>query len=334
MTESFTPEANEATEPLADPVLADFALPLRGLYHPLGFSVEIITNSPAVLDAAQLSWGREQQVFPDPAITLKIGVTQDGSDKLPPPSVCRSRDNLLTMTADPQNFLVGDLNRGFGFGWLTQAAVEATAYFRYYFLEGMALSLLQCVSLAPVHAACVELDGHGVLLCGDSKAGKSSLAFACARRGWKFLCDDASAVVRKRPGRTVVGNPYLMRFRESSVALFPELRQHRVMPRATGVLAIEVATESMPEIAICTHSQVDFIVFLDRQSSGPRGLLPLSHERAWPWFERTICFGATEIRNAQKAALQNLLTAALFELHYSDLDWATRRLETLIREGA
>jgi len=43
--------------------------------------------------------------------------------------------------------------------------------------------------------------------------------------------------------------------------------------------------------------------------------------------------GPPEKLAAQYAALERLLTAQVFELRYSDLDWAVHRLETLVREG-
>ncbi|RYD67824.1 MAG: hypothetical protein EOP58_02220 [Sphingomonadales bacterium] len=44
--------------------------------------------------------------------------------------------------------------------------------------------------LLPVHAAGVELDGRAVLLAGPSGVGKSTLAAAFWRRGFKLLSDD------------------------------------------------------------------------------------------------------------------------------------------------
>src|SRR5271168_4907051 len=42
------------TRPLAnDPLLCKMELPLRAVFYPLGFAVEISTNSQAVLDAAK-----------------------------------------------------------------------------------------------------------------------------------------------------------------------------------------------------------------------------------------------------------------------------------------
>src|SRR4029077_5099751 len=109
-------------------------------------------------------------------------------------------------------------------------------------------TLLKSLYLTPLHAAFVSLAGRGVLLCGDAGAGKSSLAFACARSCWTFLSDDSGCLIRSGSDRLVVGNPYQMRFREAGIDLFPELRNRRATPRPTGELAIEIDTASMPEI--------------------------------------------------------------------------------------
>jgi HPr serine kinase-like protein len=317
----------------ADPVLSDFKLPLRGTYYPLGFAVEIATNCGEVLAAAEESWGGFQKKFSELPLRLEIGVMADGSRDCPPPPDCRSRGNLLTIIADTRNFSVCDLSRGFAFAWLTQSAAADRAYLRYFFLEATVSTLLEALYLTPLHAACVQIEGRGVLLCGESGAGKSSLAFACARSGWKFLSDDSSAIVRKRQGRVVVGNPCQIRFRESAIELFPELKKQRVTPRATGKMAIELATMTLPEIATVVECQVDYIVFLNRREPAPPDLLFLPKEIALHYFEQYMCFGEDEVHRAQNASIHDLLTAPVFEMRYSDLDWAVERLGTLVRKG-
>jgi hypothetical protein len=316
-----------------DPVLSDFSLPLRAVYYPSGFAVEIATNSCQVLAAAEESWGRFRKAFSDPPVRLEIGVSADDSQDCPPPPNCWARGNLLTNIADGRNFSACDLRCGFGFAWVTEAAVNNRAYFRYFFLEAAALILLESLYWTPLHAACVQVEGCGILLCGESGAGKSSLALACAHNGGKFLTDDGSAIVRRREGRVVVGNPHQMRFRESAVELFPELRSQRVTPRATGKMAIELATASLPEINTIDECQVDFIVFLNRNEPGPARLSLLPKEVARQYFERCISFGEREVREAHTASIHKLLTAEVFEMRYRDLDWAVERLAILVREG-
>lgn len=316
-----------------DPVLSDVDLPLRGVYHPRGFTVEITTNSPEVLAGARESWGQFQRVFPEAPLQLRVGVMGTGGGICPPVPTCRAWRNLLITVADAENFAVCDLRRGVGFSWLTQAAAENRPYLRYRFLEASVLSLLGHMYLVPLHAACVRLKDRGVLLCGDSGAGKSSLAYACARRGWTFVADDASALVRSRNDLTVVGNPYQIRFREVGVELFPELNQQRITPRATGELAIELATATVPEISTALTSSVDYVVFLNRLDADPHCLVPFSKQTALSRFEQVICFGEKEVREAQAASLRKLLTTQVLELRYRDLDWAVNRLEALVREG-
>ena len=56
-----------------DPILYDFELPLRGMFHPRGFSAEISTNSPEVLLAAEESWGTCYQAYLEPPGRVHIG---------------------------------------------------------------------------------------------------------------------------------------------------------------------------------------------------------------------------------------------------------------------
>jgi hypothetical protein len=273
-----------------DPILSDFEFPLRAMYHPYGFSLEVLTNSRAVLAAAEESWGMMREHFHEPPARLCIGVLEGSSKDCPPAPVTRARRNLMTLTADADNFGVCDLRDGFAYCWLSRAASENTAYLRYHFLESTGPTLLEYLYTTPLHAACLEFSGRGVLLCGDSGAGKSSLAFACARHGWTFLSDDASAVVSKRKSRSVIGNPHRMRFRESAVQLFPELKDRPVTTRATGAQAIELTTDTLTGIKTARETEIDYIVFLNRHTAGPPWLSQFPKAEARDVFEHVICF--------------------------------------------
>ncbi|MGA8100620.1 MAG: hypothetical protein WB869_00615 [Candidatus Acidiferrales bacterium] len=322
------------TAPDNDPVLADFDLPLRATFHPAGFSVEVVTNSREVLEAAQESWGKFKKVFAYPPVRLRLGVLGDHSSKCPPPPVARSQGHLMSQIADAENFTICDMRRGFAYGWVTPATVRNRSYLRYHILEGTVWILLDQWFLTTLHGACLSRHGRGVLLCGDSGAGKSTLAYACARSGWKFLSDDASSLIRNRPGRIVTGNPHQMRFRAPALDLFPELRNQRATPRLNGGMAVELDTASMPGIETISHCAIEHIVFLKRYPSHPPVFFPYSRQRAAAWFERTFCYGEAEIRNEQKASLRELLMAEVVEFRYDDLSLAVPALDALVRGAA
>lgn len=327
------PETVEsALRDFSDPLLSNVNLPLRALFHPLGFSLEIVTNSQAVMAAAQASWGHFQKRFSVPALKIHIGVLQGGTADCPPAPVCRTQGDLLSMIADTQNFAVCDLAKGFAFGWVTEAAATRTSYLRYHFLEAIALSLIGTLHAAPIHAASVEFDGRGFLLCGDSGAGKSSLAFACARAGWKYVSDDASYLVHDSLNR-VVGNWSQIRFRPSAAEIFPELKGRNLTPRAQGKPSIEVPIQSLVrDVETATDVQVEYIVFLDRHQSHVPELLPFSKDFARKAFEHPMANMGTN-RSARVASIDQLLGVGTYQLCYRELDWAVDRLEALAREG-
>ena len=212
--------APEAPTPDLDPTGCELKLPVAGVFYPLGFAVEIATNSADVLAAARENWRSFQQQFATPPVQLRIAVSKERASQCPPPPTYRGQRNLVMLVASAHDFAVCDLTTGFASCWLSETTVESGAYVRYHFLEAMALLLIEALYLTPIHAACVSLDGRGLLLCGDSGAGKSSLSYACARRGWTFVSDDASFLVRGGKGSVVVGNPHHLHFRESATELF------------------------------------------------------------------------------------------------------------------
>jgi len=316
-----------------DPIFYDLELPLQGVYHPLGFSVEIATNSDQVLLAAEESWGHFRKTVAEPPLQIRVAVLEGSSKALSVPTV-RAQRNLLVRVADAANFSVSNMELGFSSCWLTRATAADRGYVRYYFLEGMGWDLLDQLYCTPIHGACVRLENRGVLLCGDSGAGKSSLSYACARKGWKFLSDDSTRLIRKSSRPFVVGNPFQIRFRDSAVELFPELRNRKTTRRIHGKMSIEVPTACMPAIKTITESSVDYIVFLKRGQSGPPRLVPLSKERALSWFEQVVNFREEEVREAHRAALLNLLNSEMLELHYDDLEPAVALLETMVGRNA
>ena len=174
--------------------------------------------------------------------------------------------------------------------------------------------------------------GKGVLLCGNSGAGKSSLAYACARAGWKYISDDASYLVRKGGGRLVVGNSHQVRFRPSAAELFPELEGLSPTPRATGKPSIEVPTALMPGVTTARHSTVEYIIFLNRVESDRAELVPFPKELALEWASQSQA-GTAPNDEIQAASVRELLNAKLFELRYRTLDGAVAQLEGLIRGG-
>lgn len=321
--------------PQFDALLAVEKFPLRGIFHPLGFAVEIETNSSEILLAAQESWGEHTSLGGAAqsyeVLRLRIGVTPCAAAECPPAVSVRAFGHLLSIVADAENFVVCDLQQGLAFGWINEACLCHRGYFRYHFLEAAVMCLLVGTRATPIHAACVSHNGRGMLLCGESGAGKSTLAYACARAGFAYTTDDTSYLVWPGEAPRVRGNAHQVRFRPSARELFPELRGLSVTPRAAGKPSIEVRTSELPGIMKAPEVAVHTVVLLCRHEDAEMELVPLPQGQAMPHLEATL-FPMNGIRERQALPLRILRDIPAYELHYRDLDTAVARLQQLCRE--
>lgn len=308
------------------------ALTLREMFYPFGFPTELRTNSTEVLAQARKLWSVFEPRFDTKPIRVDVHRVEGSSDECPPTPEFRMTLPLLLNMADADNYSIVNLDAARTQVMISRAAERHPSYLNHFFLGSAPLSHIATRFTTPVHAGCVSLDGHGVLLCGDSGAGKSTLSYACARAGWTYTCDDAVFLLNSGEDRVVTGNCHQVRFRPSAATLFPEIEGLEVTPRAAGKPSIELPTDTMKGITCAPTANVDFLVFLNRNASGPPELRPYRKDVARQVL-RQVLFGSPESLAAQYVAAERLLTAEVFELRYSALDWAINRLKTLVRKG-
>jgi hypothetical protein len=327
-----TPERASSPQQVTarETLLCNMDLPLRGVFYPLGFAVEIITNEQAVLDAANDSWASLRPRQSNSMVQIRIGVSAGGGDECPPTPVSRANRYLSSIVADADNQAILDLKAGFASVWLNQATIRHRLYLRYHFLEGAAFILLCASVVTGLHAACVSRHGRGVLLCGDSGAGKSSLSYACARAGWTYTSDDASYLLHDTAQPRVVGNSHQVRFRPTAAALFPELEGRALTPRAEGKPSIEVPISEFPGLITASEARIDFIVYLNRGASEIGELVQLPDGAAMERIRKDL-YPIDEIRAVHDKAVQILCGVPSYELRYRDFEQAIGQLDRLAR---
>ena len=92
----------------SDALLCDMDLPLRKTLYPLGFAVEIVTNHPDVLEAAN-----DSLVIGDYAMGAEPWRCVSGSARegpgCPPEPTRREYNHLYSLVADPENQALLDL---------------------------------------------------------------------------------------------------------------------------------------------------------------------------------------------------------------------------------
>ncbi len=332
MTEDLSP-----IQTVPDPVLSERELPLRRTFYPLGYPLVLETNSHDVIQAAEEAWGATEQMFAVEPVRVCLGVVEgDSESPLPVVPVYRAREHLMSIMAGPENFMLCDFHRGFAFGWVTRSTAADHPLLRYQFLTAGAATLGEQRALAPLHGALVTRSGTGVMLCGDSFAGKSTLAYACARAGWTYVSDDSAFLVRDHEDRYAIGEPYSIRFRTDAPDLFGELANHLPTVRPNGKIGVEVPTRDLG-ISTAPGCVVDHVVLLDRRPPDqpvPASIHRCAADRFREDWVRCASLGTADIRAAQRRCHERLLRAGLWEMRYSHLDDAVGRLERLVDGGA
>ena len=312
-----------------DPLLTRTPLDHEAEFYPYGFPTRIRSNSPVILRAAEASWGTYRKRFDATPLDVRLLVSESESPGRVEPPVFRSQGHLLSIAGDSENFACLDLRAGFSFGWVTANTAAGTEYLRQCFLDVMIYPLIEIRHLVTVHAACVIFREKGLLLAGDSGAGKSSLAYACARRGWTYVSDDASAFVRASDKPRIIGHPQKFRFREPVGELFPEFRGLKSSIRAYGKPTVEIRTASLEGFRTADQSAVDGIIFLNRRdyTDGPPVLLPVPVEEVWKRLSFSVWSVQMPEFRERLAAVEGLLGIPAYEMRYGDLDAATDLLE-------
>ena len=313
-----------------DPLQSATPLPLQAEYFPMGYRLRIATNSELVHLTAARIWSRYPCLSNEPAVRLNIAVTADDAALPPPAPLFRGRDHLFSVVADSNHFATADLRTGAGFSCFTENI--SGEYLRYKFLEPLAYVLIAARYLTFTHAACVAFGGRGVLLCGDSGAGKTCLAFACARKGWTFLSGDATAVVRGRTDYRILGRPFEIRFRETARQLFPELEICPQVIRPNGKNDIEIDPRDLG-VKCALEGTASHIVILERSRHPiPAVVEVFPRDAALRHLEQAICFGDESSRTEQLRSLVEFLTLPTLCLRFYDLNSAERVLRSLVTE--
>jgi hypothetical protein len=319
-------EARKTAPP--DPLLIHAELPLRATYYPLGFTVNVITNSEEVLRAAEESWGLHERAFAGAPLELRI-VVQDGAGS-PPDPVFRGQGRWIAIVGDAANFAVCDCDALTGSCFAGAEAAARRGSFRWHYLEAMAYVLLTQRHVVPLHAACVARAGRGVLLCGGSGAGKSTLAFGCARAGWTYVSDDATMLLQGAEDPVAIGKPQQARFREDAPALFPELSRYEPQFRPNGKPSLEAPMSDFPGIETAARCRIERIVFIERQARGTGRVRPVAADTVMERLLAELAAYREEVRARHERSIATLRAVPAWEMRYSTLPEAIRMLRELM----
>lgn len=258
---------------------APLGAPSESWFRPLGLSLRLVTDSPAVRAAAEAAFGGFGPGEPGPApdFTLRLFAHEVDGGEGPP--VLRADGPLVYQTTGPGSTLVLDRAAGHGFGYFAPATLADLDFFRWHFLDLALFFLLEGRGFLGLHGAALARAGRALLLRAPSGGGKSTLAYAASRRRFQALAED---LVWLAPGAAAVwGMPWTFHLLPEAARLFPELAGAAPKVRVNGESKIALDLERLRQGSTTVSAVPAGVVFLRRAPGSPSRVEPVAPAIAW-----------------------------------------------------
>ena len=262
----------------SDPFLERAAHPFKRRITILGQLFFMESNSPRLLrlvDAAYSGLPAHRLRAQSEPINLRLHLAPSArpdSTPFPPDMQMHGARGLLCGAMDSRNYAVLSPASRVGLVVVSRELLKYPYEARYQLIEFAVFTLAsRGQGLIPLHAACIGLNGRGLLLIGASGAGKSTLAMLCASRGMDFLTEDATFIAPESMLGTGVTN--YLHIRKDSLRFVDDrrivtlIRKSPIIRRRSGVEKYEVDLRNTGFNLADTPLDIAGIVFVTMRRS-------------------------------------------------------------------
>ena len=158
-------------------------------FQPMGFQLRIVSNSRAVIEAAEASFGLFGPALPSDAPDLVFRLYEhEIDDGAPGNPLFRIGGPLVYQTTGRDSVLVADRERGLTYGYFSRTTLKDPPFFRWHFLDLALFFMLEWRGFLGIHGAAICKNGRALLLRGRAaraRAPSPTRAPATASRPWR-----------------------------------------------------------------------------------------------------------------------------------------------------
>jgi hypothetical protein len=144
------------------------------------------------------------------------------------------------------------------------------------------------MGLVPVHCACLESKGDGLLIAGVSGAGKSTLSVALSKTGFNYISDDWTYISQLHAGIVAHGTSAPVKLLPDAVKHFHSLKRHSLQISMNGELAYEVDIAEIVGAQVERECEPRWLVFLERTQQAGSKFTPMSSAEARSYLNSSV----------------------------------------------
>lgn len=291
---------------------------LEAWFQPMGFSLHIITDSPAVLAAAETSFGGYGPARPGPTPDFTFRLFQaDAPPEAGPPAqpVFHTEGDLACQTLGTEARLVADRATGRVEGRFSARILANPPFFRWHFLEFAFFVMLAGRGVMGVHASALAKNGRAILLRAQSGGGKTTLAYAGARRKFQALAEDVVWIDWQR--QVWWGAPWSFHLLPDAKNHFPELAPYEPVLQTNGEMKLEVNLEHVRPGSTAVCARPGPVVLVERAPGQKSRLEPVGLPEAKAAWQAGYAGGEREFPDYERR-VEALLGDNTYRLYFGD----------------
>ena len=284
-------------------------LPFRTDFQLAGTQCSLATNSHQVLHLAA-NWRGAPIEDPEKSFEMELLVDTDAGTGLRQGNHFRGIRHLVFASLPPYGLLVFDLLRRRVQGVLSSCAMKEDAFWDSLLLPITIGVMGTTMAVAPLHCACLDLNGNGLLIAGRSGAGKSTLTAALGERGFAVVSDDWTYLSQEKSSIVAHGLGAPLKLLPDAERFFSKLSEYRPRRTLNGEVAYEVNAHSIMGFAVKRVSSPRWILFLEREACEQSVIVPCRREYVVDFFERSAEKLPVELVEAKQARTKIIQTIA------------------------
>ena len=183
------------------------------------------------------------------------------------PAYFRGNGHIVFGFLPQGSFITYDLRRRYVRVVLSSAAARDDSFWNALLIPITIGIVGTTVGVVPLHCACLERNGIGLLIAGDSGVGKSTLTAALTQRGLTLISDDWTYFSKQQSTLVAHGLFSPIKLLPDAIQFFQELRELTPAISLNGELAYEVDPARFPGSTVNNTSRPSWIFFLERTST-------------------------------------------------------------------
>ncbi len=218
----------------------------------------------------------------------------------------RGLHHVVTASFGQSNMFVFDILRRTVSARISGVAAADSRFWREKLIPITLGVLGAAMGLVPVHCACLETDGHGLLIAGVSGAGKSTLSVALAEAGLSYVSDDWTYISQRSNGIVAHGTSAPVKLLPDATAHFHNLQSHSLQRSMNGELAYEINVAESFGARMKRTCEPRWLIFLQRMDRAGVELTPLSGVEARSYVSSSVERLPVQLREASALREQTI----------------------------